>query len=74
MPCSMTMARCTFLLKHVKHSTTLFSLFDHYILSPEHAEWRVIIMVDLWCYHGYNQSAVTKLLIMKDPYYGWMCF
>ena len=28
-------------------------------------------MVGLWCY---NQSGVTKLLIMWDPHYGRMCF
>ena len=26
------------------------------------------------CLWYYNQSGVTELLIMRDPYYGWMCF
>ena len=37
-------------------------------------KYRPIIMVGLWCY---NQSGVTELLIMRDPYhhdYGQMCF
>ena len=58
----------------LKHTTTLFSLSVHYILSRE---WRVIvdqvpiIMVGLWCY---NQLGVTELLILMDPHYGGMCF
>ena len=62
----------------LKHTTTLFALSDHYILSRG---WRFIvdhvqtnyhgIMVGLWCY---NQSGVTELLIMRDPHYGRMCF
>ena len=56
----------------LKHTTTLFALFSHYILSQE---WRVIVgqvqtnyhgIVSLWCY---NQSGVTELLIMRDPHY-----
>ena len=53
----------------LKHTTTLFFLSDHYILSRW---WRVIIdqvqtkniiiMVGLWYY---NQSGATKLLIMN---------
>ena len=33
--------------------------------------YRLIIMVGLWCY---NQSGVTELLSLRDPYYGRMCF
>ena len=52
-----------------KHTTTLFALSDHYVLSRE---WRVFVeQVQVWCY---NQPGVTKLLIMRDPHYGWMCF
>ena len=62
----------------LKHTTTLFSLSDHHILSRE---WRVI--VDLVqtnnYYHGrglwyYNQSGVTELLIMWHALYVRMCF
>ena len=61
----------------LKHTTTLFALSDHYILS---GGWRVIVdqvqtnyhgMVDLWCY---NQSGVSELLIIRDSHYGRMCF
>ena len=57
------------------HTTILFSLYDYYILSRE---WRVIVDQVQTNYHGRsmvpNQSGVTKLLIIKDPHYGWMCF
>ena len=66
---------CGSIENELKHTTTLFSLSDHYILSRE---WRVIvdqytpiIMVGLRCY---NQSGVTELFIMRDPHYGRMCF
>ena len=59
----------------LKHTTTLFSLSDHYILSRE---WRVIVDQVQTNYHGgqwcYNQSGVTELLIMRDPHCGRMCF
>ena len=51
----------------LKHTTTLFALSDHYILSRE---WRVIVDQVQANYH----SRVTELLIMRDPHYGWMCF
>ena len=53
----------------LKHTTTLFALSDHYILSRE---WRVI--VDQLHGRTYNQSSVNELLIMRDPHYGRMCF
>ena len=34
-------------------------------------KYRPIIMAGLWCY---NQSGVTELSNMRDPYYGRMCF
>ena len=57
----------------LKHTTTLFYLFDHYILSREWrvASYRPIIMICLCCY---NQSGVTELLVMWDPHYGRICF
>ena len=59
----------------LKHTTTLYSLSEHYILSRE---WRVIDDQVHTNYHGrplcYKQSGVTELLIMKDPHYGRMCF
>ena len=60
----------------LKHTTTLFSLSDHYILSRE---WRVIIDQVQTNYHGkpiwcYNQSGMTELLIIRDPHYARMCF
>ena len=61
-----------------KHTTILFALSDHYILSRG---WRVIVDQHDQVqanYHGrpmvYNQSGVTELLIMMDPHYGQMCF
>ena len=63
------------LIYQLKHTTTLFAMSDHYILSREWEllliKYRPIIMVGLWCY---NQSGVTELLIMRDPHYGRMCF
>ena len=61
---------------HLKHTTTLFSLSDHDILSREwrvfvHQVQTIIIMVGI-C--NYNQSGATKLLIMRDFHYGRMCF
>ena len=50
----------------IKHTTTLFSLSDHYILSRE---WRVIVDQVQTSYHG-----VTELLFMRDPHNGGMCF
>ena len=57
------------------HHYIIYALSYHYILSRE---WRVIIhqvqtnmMVGIWCY---NQSGVTEMLIMRDPYYDRMCF
>ena len=45
----------------LKHTTTLFSVSDHYILSRE---WRVIVDQVQTNYHGrpvvYNRSGVTK--------------
>ena len=51
------MVRCV-----LKHTTTLFALSNHYILSRE---WRVIVHQVQTNYHGgpiwsYNQSGVTK--------------
>ena len=61
--------------RQLKHTTTLFSLSDHYILSRE---WWVIVDQLHTNYHGrpmvYNQSGVTELLIMRDTDYGRMCF
>ena len=61
---------------HLLTISSLFSLFDHYLLSRE---WRVIVNQVQTNYHGiglwsYNQSGVTELLIIKDPHYGRMCF
>ena len=36
-------------LSHLKHTTTLFSLFDHDILSRE---WRVVVHLVQTNYHG----------------------
>ena len=59
----------------LKHTTTLFSLSDHDILSQE---WIVIVGQLQINYHGspngHNQSGVTKLLIMRDHHYGRVCF
>ena len=61
----------------LKHTTTLFSLSDHDILSRE---WRFIAHQVQIKYHGrlmvgyYNQSGATELLIMRDPHYDRMCF
>ena len=59
----------------LKHTTTLFPLSDHYILSRE---WKVIVDQVQTNHHGwpccYNQSGVTELLIMSDFHYGRMCF
>ena len=59
----------------LKHTTTLFVLCDHYILSRNGEllmiKYRTIIMVGLWCY---NQSGMTELLIMREPHYGRTCF
>ena len=63
------------LYRVLKHTTTFFSLSDHYILSRE---WRVIVDLVQTNYHGrpmiLNQSGVTELLIMRDFHYGIMCF
>ena len=53
------------LVRVFEHTTRLFALSDHDIVSRE---WRVIkyspiIMVGLWYY---NQSGVTELFIMRD--------
>ena len=59
----------------LKHTTTLFALFDHDILSWE---GRVVVDQIHINYHGrhmrYDQSDATELLIIKDPHYGRMCF
>ena len=71
----------------LKHTSMLFSLSDHHILSRE---WRVIVDQEQANYYGwpiydafidylvnlccYNQSGVTELLIMRDPHYGRVCF
>ena len=49
----------------LKHTTILFSLSDHYILSRE---WRVIVDLVQTSYHGrllcyHNQTGVTELLL-----------
>ena len=58
---------------YLKHTTTLFYLSDHNILSQELLliKYRLIIRVGIWCC---NQSGVTELLIMRNPHYGRMCF
>ena len=60
---------------HLKHTTTLFSLTDHYILSRNGEllliKYKSIIMVGLWCY---SQSGVVELFIVRDPHCGRMCF
>ena len=60
----------------LKRTTILFSLSHHQILSSDGELWlikhRLIIMVRIWCYN--QGSGVTELLIMRDPYYGRMCF
>ena len=48
-----------------------FLLSDHYILSRE---WRVIVGQVQTTSHDFNQSAVAKLLIMRNPHHGRMCF
>ena len=62
-------------MSHLKHTTTLFSLSDHYILSREWIvivdQVQTIIMVGLMYF---NQSGVSELLIMRDPHYVQMCF
>ena len=62
-------------LSKLKHTTTLFALSDHYILSRE---WRDIVDQVQTNYHGRPmvlfQSGVTELLIMRDTHYGRMCF
>ena len=59
----------------LKHTTTLFSLSDHYILSRE---LRIFVDKVLTNYYGrpmvLNLSSVTQLLIMRDLHYARMCF
>ena len=59
----------------LKHTTTLFTLSDNYILSRE---WRVIVDQVQTNYHGrlmvVYPSDANDLLIMSDPHYGRMCF
>ena len=54
----------------LKHTTTLFALSDHYILSRE---WIVIVDQVQTNYHV-GLSGVTELLILRDPHYGRICF
>ena len=63
-------------VKQLKHTTTLFNLSDHYILSRK---WKVFVDQVQTNYHGrpiwcYNQSGVIELLIVRDPHYGRVCF
>ena len=51
----------------LKHTTTLFALFDHYILSRE---WRVIVDQVQTNYHGRPR----ELSSVRDPHEGRMCF
>ena len=51
----------------LKHTTKLFSLSDHDILSRE----RRVIVDQV---QTNNQSGVTELLIKRDPHYDRMCF
>ena len=55
----------------LKHTSTLFSLSDHDILSRELLliKYRPIIVVGLCAI-----ISVTELLIMRDPHYDRMCF
>ena len=63
-------------VKQLKHTTTLFTLSDHYILSRK---WKAFVDQVQTNYHGrpiwcYNQSGVIELLIVRDPHYGRVCF
>ena len=69
-PSSIQLDKC--LYSRLKHTTTLFSLSHHDILSRE---WKVIAHQVQTNYHGrpsyivYNQSGATELLIMVDFHY-----
>ena len=51
-------------VSQLKHTTKLFALSDHYILSRE---WGVFVDQVQTNYHD-------RLLIVRDPHYGRVCF